>query len=627
MSPKPAQFGRLSRRHPAIRRVIPDREVPELGKKPKSLPQLSKLATGIQGFDELSRGGLPQMRVSLLKGGPGSGKTLFALQSLVNAARRGEPGIFVAFEETSQQIIANAAAFDWDLPALSKKKLFFLDAQLSPDVVQSGGFDLGGLLAMLKAKKSEIGARWIVFDGVDVLLTLLDDPKAEMREIYRLRDWLAENAVDAAIITAKIDGRDSEMLNYGFLEFMVDCVIGFEQRLEYGVALHRIQIMKYRGTGFSKGEYPVSYGPAGMEIASSEPMEIRQVASAERVNIGFDRLDTMLGGGLFRGSSTLITGVPGTSKTTLSGKFAEAACLRGERTLFVSFDEGPERIIRNLSSVGIQLQPHVKSGLLRMYSGRTESVDPEDHLVTLKTLIREHRPRCMVVDPISAIAKAGSVTSVRSVANRFIYAAKDAKITVLITAINDGGDPNVEATDLQISSIADTWIHLSYLIRGGERNRALTIIKSRGSNHSNQVRELILTDAGPVLADVYTAGGEVLMGTLRWEKEDAERTQAMRHRSEFDQRRSALELVEADTRARIKALEHDLERQRFELAAYSGEDEARIVSTSDRETALRKIRSADPVQRAAVSAAPKAPRGSNGFGRPAPNKKEERDGH
>ena len=598
-----------------------------MGKKPKSLPQLSKLATGIQGFDELSRGGLPQMRVSLLKGGPGSGKTLFALQSLVNAARRGEPGIFVAFEETSQQIIANAAAFDWDLPALSKKKLFFLDAQLSPDVVQSGGFDLGGLLAMLKAKKSEIGARWIVFDGVDVLLTLLDDPKAEMREIYRLRDWLAENAVDAAIITAKIDGRDSEMLNYGFLEFMVDCVIGFEQRLEYGVALHRIQIMKYRGTGFSKGEYPVSYGPAGMEIASSEPMEIRQVASAERVNIGFDRLDTMLGGGLFRGSSTLITGVPGTSKTTLSGKFAEAACLRGERTLFVSFDEGPERIIRNLSSVGIQLQPHVKSGLLRMYSGRTESVDPEDHLVTLKTLIREHRPRCMVVDPISAIAKAGSITSVRSVANRFIYAAKDAKITVLITAINDGGDPNVEATDLQISSIADTWIHLSYLIRGGERNRALTIIKSRGSNHSNQVRELILTDAGPVLADVYTAGGEVLMGTLRWEKEDAERTQAMRHRSEFDQRRSALELVEADTRARIKALEHDLERQRFELAAYSGEDKARIVSTSDRETALRKIRSADPVQRAAVTTAPKAPRGSNGFGRPAPNKKEERDGH
>lgn len=599
-----------------------------MGKKPNILPQLPKVATGIPGFDEMSRGGLPQKRVSLLKGGPGSGKTVFALQSLVNAARRGEPGIFVAFEESSQQIIANAAGFDWDLPALAKKKLFFMDAQLSPDVIQSGEFDLGGLLAMLKAKQQQMGARWIVFDGIDVLLTLLDNPKSEIREIYRLRDWLAENAVDVAIITAKVDGRDSEMVNYGFLEFMVDCVIGFEQRLDCGVAVHRIQIMKYRGTGFSKGEYPVSHSSAGMEIAPPEPMEIRQVASGERLRTGFDRLDTMLGGGLFRGSSTLISGVPGTSKTTLSGKFAEAACLRGERTLFVSFDEGAERIVRNLSSVGIELEPHVMSGLLRMHSGRTESVDPEDHLVMLKALIREHRPRCMVIDPISAIAKAGSILSVRSVANRFIYAAKDAKITVLVTAINEGSEPDVEATDLQISTIADTWIHLSYLIRGGERNRALTIIKSRGTNHSNQVRELILTDAGPQLADVYTAGGEVLMGTLRWEKEDAERAESMQRRAEFDQKRVALELIEADTRARIKALEHDLERQRLELAAYSGEDQARIVSTTDREKALRRIRSADPVEHAATGAGtPKPSRGNNGFGRPTPNgKKAQRDG-
>jgi len=595
-----------------------------MGKTPEILQHLPKMATGIEGFDELSRGGLPRNRVSLLKGGPGSGKTVFALQSLVNAAgKRGEAGIFVAFEESSQQIIANAASFDWDLPGL-KKKILFMDAQLSPDVVQSGEFDLRGLLAMLKAKKEEIGARWIVFDGIDVLLTLLDNPKAELREIYRLRDWLAENAVDAAIITAKVDGRDSEMVNYGFLEFMVDCVIGFEQRLECGVAVHRIQIVKYRGTGFSKGEYPVSYGLAGMVIAPPEPMEIRQVASGERISFGFDRLDTMLGGGLFRGSSTLITGVPGTSKTTLSGKFVEAACLRGERTLFVSFDEGAERIVRNLTSVGIHLKPHVQSGLLRMYSGRTESVDPEDHLVTLKALIREHRPSCMVIDPLTAIAKAGTILSARSVANRFIYAAKDAKITTMITAINEGSEPDVEATDLQISTIADTWIHLSYQIRGGERNRALTIIKSRGSNHSNQVRELILTDAGPMLADVYTAGGEVLMGTLRWEKEDAERTQAIQHRSEYDQKRRELELIEADTSARIKVLELDLERQRFELAANSGEDQARIVSTSDREKTLCKIRSADPTGHvAANTTTPKKLHGSNGSRKQATNNKKE----
>src|ERR1700730_8321783 len=204
----------------------------------KGTPQwVAKIATGIQGFDELSHGGLPRNRISLLKGGPGSGKTVFALQCLVNAARqRQEPGIFVAFEERPQQIIANAAGFRWDLPALIKRKLFFMDANLSPDTVQSGEFDLRGMLAMLKAKKEEIGAQWIVFDGIDVLLTLLQNPKSEMREIYRIRDWLAENAVDAAIITAKVDGRGEEV-NYDFLQFMVDCVIGFESRLEYGVAV------------------------------------------------------------------------------------------------------------------------------------------------------------------------------------------------------------------------------------------------------------------------------------------------------------------------------------------------------------------------------------------------------
>ena len=575
------------------------------GKK-NTVPQiLPKIATGIPGFDELSRGGLPRYRTSLLKGGPGSGKTVFALQSLVNAVRRRqEPGIFVAFEESTRQIVANAASFDWGLPALARSKLFFLDAKLSPEVVQSGEFDLTGMLAMLKAKKDEMGAKWIVFDGVDVLLTLLQNPISEMREIYRIRDWLADNEVNAAIITAKIDGGSSEIVNYGFMQFMVDCVVRFERRLEHGVALHRLEITKYRGSDFVAGEYPVSFGPSGMEVGAPEPAEIRQVASGERVSAGFERLDTMLGGGLFRGSSTLITGVPGTSKTTLAGKFAEAACRRGERTLFVSFDESADRIARNLTSVGIQLKTHVKSGVLRMYSSRTETIGAEDHLVRLKALIREHRPRCMVIDPISAIAKAGGIAAARAVANRFIYLAKDEKITVMVTAINEGDEPETETTELQISTIADTWIHLSYLIRSGERNRALTIIKSRGTWHSNQVRELVLTDAGPVLADVYTAGGEVLMGTLRWEKEAEEKAKTIQRRAEFDHKRGELQATEADTHVRIKALQQDLERQRAELAMYSSDNEARIVSSSDREKELRRIRSADPARRTATGPAP-----------------------
>jgi circadian clock protein KaiC len=438
-----------------------------------------------------------------------------------------------------------------------------------------------------------------VFDGIDVLLTLLQNPIAEMREIYRIRDWLTDNEVNAAIITAKIDGDGSAVVNYGFMQFMVDCVIRFERRIEHGVALHRLQITKYRGSDFVAGEYPVSFGRAGMEVDAPEPAEIRQVASSERVSAGFARLDTMLGGGLFLGSSTLITGVPGTSKTTLAGKFVEAACRRGDRTLFVSFDEGSERIARNLTSVGIHLKTYVKSGLLRMYSGRTETISAEDQLVKLKSLIREHRPRCMVIDPLSAIAKSGGIAAARGVANRFIYLAKDEKITVMVTAINEGDKPEAEATDLQISSIADTWIHLSYLIRSGERNRALTIIKSRGTWHSNQVRELVLSNAGPMLADVYTAGGEVLMGTLRWEKEGEEKARTMQRRADFDHKRAELQVAEADTRARIKALQQDLERQRVELALYSKDNEARIVSSTDREIELRRIRSADSPGRAA----------------------------
>jgi circadian clock protein KaiC len=564
---------------------------------PQPLP---KMATGIPGFDELSHGGLPRNRTTLLKGGPGSGKTMFALQTLVNAARqRQEPGIFVAFEESPRDIIANGASFDWGLPALPASKLFFLDAQLSPEVVQSGEFDLSGLLAMLKAKKEEIGAKWIVFDGIDVLLTMLQNPMAEMREIYRIRDWLVANEVNAAIITAKIDGGTSEIANYGFLQFMVGCVVRFERRLEQGVALHRMQITKYRGTDFVAGEFPVSFGLSGMDVDAPEPAEIRQVASNERVSAGFERLDTLLGGGVFRGSSTLITGVPGTSKTTLAGKFTEAACKRGERTLFVSFDEGADRIVRNLTSVGIQLKPYIKSGLLRIYSGRTESVSAEDQLVRLKALIHEHRPSCMVIDPLSAIAKSGSLAAARAVANRFIYLAKDHKITVVVTAINNGDEPETEATDLQVSTIADTWIHLSYLVRGGERNRALTVIKSRGTWHSNQVRELILSDAGVMLADVYTAGGEVLMGTLRWEKEGEESAKTNRRHAEFDHKRGELQVAEADTRARIKALQLGLERQRVELALYSSDNEARIVSSSDRGNELRRIRSADGTGHAA----------------------------
>ena len=556
-----------------------------------AVPGLSKLRTGIRGFDQLSRGGLPRNRTSLVIGGPGTGKTVFALQTLTNAAReRKQPGIFVAFEEAPNEIFANAAAFAWPLSALARSGVFFLDARLSPAVVQSGDFDLTGMLAVLEAKKQELGATWIVLDGIDVLLALLRDPGAEMREIYRVRDWLARNGL-TAIVTAKLDGDSSQAMNYGFMQFMVDCVIRFDRRLEQGVPVRRLEITKYRGSDFSAGEFPLSFGSHGMEVAAPSLIDIAREASTERVSTGFSALDSMLGGGLFRGSTTLLTGAPGTSKTTLAGQFAASACRRGERTLFVSFDEGGERIRRNLTSVGIDLDAYVRSGLLRMYSGPTDAGDPEEHLIRIAGLILDHRPRCMVIDPLSAIARTGALGSARAAGNRLLCKVRDNNITAFITSLVEGDDPQAEATGLQISTFADTWIHLSYLVRGGERNRALTIVKSRGTAHSNQVRELALSSKGPALVDVYAAGGEVLMGTLRWEKESEERTRKLQRRAQYSQKRRELQLAEADITARIAALQVDLDRQRAELALYASDDEARQASSDEWESELRRMRS------------------------------------
>ena len=246
---------------------------------------------------------------------------------------------------------------------------------------------------------------------------------------------------------------------------MVDCVVRLERRQQDRVSTQSIQITKYRGSGYAMAEFPVSIGPSGIEVGAADAALIEHRASSERITAGFERLDAMLGGGVFRGSSMLITGVPGTSKTTLAGKFVEAACRRGERALFVSFDEAAEQIMRNLSSVGIQFKAYVKSGLLRMHSARTEGISAEAHLIKLRSLIREYRPSCLVIDPLSAIAKAGTLGAARAVANRLIDMVKDEGITLFVTALSQTDDMQAESTDLQISTIADTWIHLSYLVQ------------------------------------------------------------------------------------------------------------------------------------------------------------------
>ncbi len=552
--------------------------------------RIGKVLTGIQGFDEITEGGLPRGRTTLVMGGPGCGKTVFALQTLVNGARRTKAaGIFVAFEESTGQIVANAAAFGWDLPALVKKKLFFLDAQLSPEVVKSGEFDLIGMLNLLHAKSTEIHATHIVFDGIDVLLGLLDDPAAERREIYRVRDWLAETGL-TGIITQKV-GHEADH-RYSFLQFMVDCVVVLHHQVVDGSAFRHLRVMKYRGSGFAGDEFPISLTAEGMQLTNRGPSELSYEVTNERISSGLPRLDHMLNGGYYRGSNVLISGAPGTAKSTLSGLFAAAACKRGERTLYVSFDEGASQIVRNLQSVDIQLAPHLKSGLLKMYSTRTKGPNVEDQFGALRAKVREHRPRCLIVDPLSALSTKLSHLASADAAQQFLDFLKGAGITVVNTSLMDGLSTD-EATATGISTIADTWIHLSYVVQDGERNRALTIVKSRGTGHSNQVRELRLSDEGVSLTDVFVAQGKVLMGVARWEWEQEELAGTRRTKVAAELKRLQLHLSQAEAAARLQVVQTEMEARSAEIAllADATGSASNLVKT-DR-AVLRKMRHAD----------------------------------
>lgn len=559
---------------------------------------LSKASTGIAGFDVITDGGLPQGRTTLLVGGPGSGKTIFAVQFLVHGAQAcQEPGIFVAFEETSARIVSNFQGFGWRLEALQPDKLFFLDAQPGADLIQSGSFDLGGMLAALEAQAKLMGARRIVFDALDIVLALLPDPAAKRREVYRLHEWLLERQL-TGLITAKAGGEETASTTeqpFGFMQFMVDCAVILNHRVMLGVSQRNLRVQKFRGSSFDENEAPFVIGESGFDVAVARTLGLVDAnVTNERVTSGVQRLDTMLGGGYYRAASVLITGFPGTAKTTLSGAFAEAACQRGERTMFVSFDSDGAEVIRNLASVGIRLEPYVKSGLLRMISARTISGSAETYLVRIKTLAKEHKARCLVIDPVSTLSKSGNELTAHGVAERLIDWSKADGITLVCTSLLDEMSGQSESgTPLLISTLADTWIHLNYLVQAGERNRGMSIIKSRGTAHSNQVRELILSDEGVTLADIYTAGGEVLMGTLRWEKEGAERVAKEVAEVAGKLKRVNLDAEEAELEVRVKSLQTELVAKRAEKTLLARTTEAREQELSRGRTRIRELRGAD----------------------------------
>lgn len=556
--------------------------------------ELEKALTGIEGFDEITYGGLPRSRTSLLIGAPGSGKTVFALQTLVNGARRWqEPGIFVAFEENSDQIMTNAASFGWDLEELARNKLFFLDGRMSADTVRTGPFDLTGMLASLAAKAEEMGARRIVFDSIDVLLTLMDDHVGERLEVTRLHEWLSAGNLTGIITTRTDPTTSADSQRFGFIQYTTDCIVQLTTRVQDRVAVRELRVVKYRGSAFQGNEVPFVISQHGVEVAAFEPELPDRPVYTERISSGVERLDTMLTGGYMRGTTVLITGAPGTAKSSLAGTFAAAACSRGERTLFVSYDESAAEIVRNFRSINLDLQPHIDAGLLCLVSRQTEVGSAEEHLIQLRNLIREHDPQCLVVDPLSAVMKAGGQLNAFSVAGRLLALTKRQGITSVFTSLLEGPDPSQESSPLRISTIADTWIHLSYVVQGGERNRALTIIKSRGTSHSNQVRELILSSAGITLTDVYSAGGAVLMGTLRWERELQERDDALRQKEEQERRRRELELAIVEATARMQILQREAEARSAELNTLNELEQRRGTVGRDGQSELLRRRGAD----------------------------------
>ena len=562
-------------------------------------PGIEKMPTGIDGFDEITGGGLPRKRTTLLMGTPGSGKTVFALQMLINGARQwGEPGIFVAFEENSRQLIQNASTFGWDLSNLEQERLFCLDARMSPEVIQAGDFDLLGMLASLKAKAEEMGAKRIVFDSIDVLLAFLDNRLTERRELYRIHDWLAESGL-TGIITARSEGAEPSITHrYDYLQFMADCVVLLQHKVEARISMRELRVVKYRGSGFAESSFPLTITTNGIEVFGTTRIEPEYQVFTERVSTGVERLDAMLQGGYFRGTVVLLTGLGGTAKTTLSGAFVDAACRRGETTLLVSFDESSGEMVRNLASVGIDLQKHLDSGVLQMYWSRREAQSAEEHLITLRRLIKKQQPRHLIIDPLSTMLQSSSALNAAGIMQRLIVLTKAAGITSIFTSSLAGTGENIEATPYHISTLADTWIHLSYVAQGGERNRALTVIKSRGTHHSNQVRELILSENGITLQDVYVSDGEVLMGTLRYERETAQQFERERVRIEVEKQRRELELAEAEISARIQVFEGDLETKRIALQALEVEHAKKEIEWTNREQNMRRLRGADLIQSA-----------------------------
>jgi circadian clock protein KaiC len=561
---------------------------------------LAKCASGIAGFDEITGGGFPRGRTSLVCGSAGCGKTQLAMEFITRGARDfNEPGVFMSFEETEEELKSNVRSLGFDLDDLVERNLVAIDyvAVERSEIEETGEYDLEGLFVRLQHAISSVGAKRVALDTVEALFSGLANAAILRAELRRLFRWLKAKGVTTLITGERGDGA---LTRQGIEEYVSDCVITLDHRVTDQLSTRRLRIVKYRGSTHGTNEYPFLITHTGISVLPITSLSLNHAVSDERVSTGVPRLDTMLGGqGYYKGTTILLTGTAGTGKTSLSATFVDAACRRGEKCLYLAFEESQDQIIRNMRSIGINLQPHVSKGLLKFHASRPTFYGLEMHLLTTHLLVEEQRPAIVVIDPVTNLVSGGSAGDVHAMAMRLVDYLKGRGITTVMTTLTSGGD-HLEQSEINISSLIDTWLLVRDIESGGERNRGLYVLKSRGMAHSNQIREYRLSNQGIELLDVYLGPEGVLTGSARLIQEA--KAQAHEAERKDNTRRRYLE-VEAERKAlaaQVAALEAKISLQEKEMQALESQEAALNRRREAGREAMARSRLAD----ASVTAPP-----------------------
>ncbi len=526
------------------------------------LEHLEKAPSGIDGFDDITNGGLPKGRPTLVCGSAGCGKTVFSVEFLVRGALEyGEPGVFVAFEENPSDLAKNVASLGFDLEDLQERNLLRMDHVVvdRSEIEEAGDYDLEGLFIRLGYLIDQIGARRVVLDTIETIFASFENQAVLRNELRRLFYWLKERGVTAVITGERGEG---QLTRQGLEEYVSDCVILLDHRIVDQVSTRRLRIVKYRGSLHGTNEYPFLIDKSGFSVLPVTSISLQHGASAERVSSGVTELDEMLDGrGYFRGSSILISGTAGTGKTSLGAIFADARCTEGEKCLYFAFEESEAQIVRNMHSLGVDLQKWIDKGLLKVHATRPMHYGLEMHLATMQRMIKREMPSAVVIDPISNLNSIGGRFDISAMLIRLVDFLKANYITGLFLYLSSGGSV-LEATESGMSSVMDTWILLRDIEINGERNRGIYVLKSRGMKHSNQIREFLITHQGVKLKDVYLGSEGVLTGSARLaqeardrERQDAANTDAKRRSAIFERKKRSLEAQVAALQAEIEAEE------------------------------------------------------------------------